>query len=463
MAMTFLAEVRHFWLPRFRDLWSRSRSVTSWWVFLMSASLLTQNWPVAWICGATATLWLIISFVTRYRRGATLDDHVRWRWERDRWEEVNWLWTSVMVNRRLSSSNGHTPQIVSGRFVDRQLWLDLMLPIGISLSLLSRSGTDIAEDLGLHRIEFERVQGNPVARVSFDDPLTKTIRLSLPETVLLDELPMGLTDTGEIWHLAFGPHTLVAGSSGAGKASVQWSYLAALAPAIHKGLVEVHGIDLKGGMEFAMGRELFARFANDPSKAVQLLEGAVEEMRTRSKLLAGSVRQHTATNESPHIVVMIDELAAVTAYITDRDLQRRANTAISLLCSQGRAVGVTVFAALQDPRKEVLPARGLFLQTIGLRLASWSETDMVLGQGARERGALCHEIPVSLPGTAFVVPAHDSRPVRVRAGFVDDDSIRQLATTFPAPNPRPIPDASPDSAQEQTARSRRRSSRKEKS
>src|SRR3546814_4268572 len=67
--------------------------------------------------------------------------------------------------------------------------------------------------------------------------------------------------------------------------------------------------------------------------------------------------------ESPTVVVLIDELAALTAYETDRDLLRRANSALATLASQGRAVGFIVFACLQDPRKETLPARGLFTQT----------------------------------------------------------------------------------------------------
>jgi DNA segregation ATPase FtsK/SpoIIIE, S-DNA-T family len=60
------------------------------------------------------------------------------------------------------------------------------------------------------------------------------------------------------------------------------------------------------------------------------------------------------------IVVMVDELASLTAYLTDREAKKRISAALSLLLSQGRAVGVLVVAVLQDPRKDVLPARDLF-------------------------------------------------------------------------------------------------------
>jgi S-DNA-T family DNA segregation ATPase FtsK/SpoIIIE len=52
----------------------------------------------------------------------------------------------------------------------------------------------------------------------------------------------------------------------------------------------------------------------------------------------------------------------------DRDAKRRIAAALSLLLSQGRAVGVTVIGAVQDPRKEILTVRDLFPTRIALRL-----------------------------------------------------------------------------------------------
>ena len=44
-----------------------------------------------------------------------------------------------------------------------------------------------------------------------------------------------------------------------------------LAPAIKAGLVQVHSIDLKGGVEHAMGRPLFTRHATTLAAAVVVL------------------------------------------------------------------------------------------------------------------------------------------------------------------------------------------------
>jgi S-DNA-T family DNA segregation ATPase FtsK/SpoIIIE len=167
-------------------------------------------------------------------------------------------------------------------------------------------------------------------------------------------------------------------------------------------------------------------------------------MNERTRRYAGRLRTHEPTLDEPLHVVMIDELAALTAYCTERDLQRRAEMAINLLCSQGRAPGFMVFACLQDPRKEVIPARGLFTQMVGLRLKDLSETSMVLGEVAVLSGALCHRITRDQPGTGYVLPEDGSHPIRVRAGYAADEAIRAVAQEFGTATRIPIVAPEPD-------------------
>jgi DNA segregation ATPase FtsK/SpoIIIE, S-DNA-T family len=209
---------------------------------------------------------------------------------------------------------------------------------------------------------------------------------------------------------------------------VIWSLVRALAAGIRSGLVELWVFDPKGGMELASGQPLFARFAyDDPDSMAGVLEEAVKRMRQRAARLRGIARQHTPTAADPLIVILVDELAALTAYITDRKVKERIREALSLLLSQGRAVGVHVVAALQDPRKEVLPFRDLFPTRIGLRLTEDAQVDLVLGDGARDRGALCDQIPESTPGVGYVALDGVREPVRVRFSYLTDTDITQLA------------------------------------
>jgi len=106
--------------------------------------------------------------------------------------------------------------------------------------------------------------------------------------------------------------------------------------------------------------------------------------------------------------------AGAGGYLTDRKLKDRIKAALGLLLTQGRAVGVHVVAALQDPRKDVLPFRDLFPTRIGLRLAEEGHVDLALGEGARDRGALCDRILETSPGVGYVVLDHDPTPMRVR-------------------------------------------------
>jgi S-DNA-T family DNA segregation ATPase FtsK/SpoIIIE len=100
---------------------------------------------------------------------------------------------------------------------------------------------------------------------------------------------------------------------------------------------------------------------------------------------------------------------------------------------QGRAVGVCVVAALQDPRKEVLAFRDLFPAKIALRLDEPVQVDMVLGDGAREQGARCDRIADTLQGVGYVRVDGVREPIRVRAAYVTDEDIATTATDYGGP------------------------------
>jgi S-DNA-T family DNA segregation ATPase FtsK/SpoIIIE len=100
------------------------------------------------------------------------------------------------------------------------------------------------------------------------------------------------------------------------------------------------------------------------------------------------------------------------------------------LTSQGRSVGVCVVGALQDPRKDVISLRNLFSTRIALRLDESDQVDMVLGDGARDRGALADEIsplPAIGAGVGYVRLEASPDPVRVRAAYVTDTDIIAMA------------------------------------
>jgi S-DNA-T family DNA segregation ATPase FtsK/SpoIIIE len=244
-----------------------------------------------------------------------------------------------------------------------------------------------------------------------------------------------MADTGEVWTLkVLGTHLLVGGETGAGKGSVVWSLLRGLAPAIRSGLVEVWAVDPKGGMELGMGRNLFARFVpDDPQATLRLLGEGQQLVHDRARRLAGKVRVHEPTVREPLVLIVLDECASLTAYQPDPKMAKLTKSRLAVLLTQGRAVGVSVVGAVQDPRKEVLDVRGLFPDRVALRLREAAQVDMVLGEGARARGARCDDprvVPASLPGVGFVQLEGQREPARVRASWISDDDIRAMAAEY---------------------------------
>jgi DNA segregation ATPase FtsK/SpoIIIE, S-DNA-T family len=257
--------------------------------------------------------------------------------------------------------------------------------------------------------------------------------LAIPDQVDLKALPVGRREDGLPWYVRLhGTHVLLAGATGAGKASLLWGLVRAMFPLMRQGLVRVLAADPKL-MELAYGRvifETYGQYAADPAQVVAMLEAAVTDMQARAAEFAGVQRDHTPTAEHPFTVVLVDEVAFLTAYQPDRKLRERVMNALATLTTQGRAVGYAVVAALQDPRKDVLTIRNLFPDRIAMRLDEPEQVDMVLGDGARDRGAACELIspdPAVGAGVAFVRVEADPDPVRVRAGWVTDADIRAMA------------------------------------
>ena len=257
--------------------------------------------------------------------------------------------------------------------------------------------------------------------------------LPIPVTADLKALAVGRREDGSLWLIRLhGTHLLVAGATGAGKASIIWSLIRAIFPLLKAGLVRLLGADPKR-MELSYGREIFdahGHYAADPAEIAAMLAQAATDMQDRAEQLGGRQRDHTPSAAFPFVVIVVDEVAFLTAYHPDKQLRERIKADLATLTTQGRAVGYCVVAALQDPRKEVMSIRNLFPDRIAMRLYEPELVDMVLGDGARDRGAAAELIssdPAVGAGVAFVRLESDPDPVRVRAAWVADADIRAMA------------------------------------
>jgi S-DNA-T family DNA segregation ATPase FtsK/SpoIIIE len=237
----------------------------------------------------------------------------------------------------------------------------------------------------------------------------------------------GRTEYGQDWHVPLAgsaAHTLGAGASGAGKNSLMWAPLVSIAPAIRDGLVRVSGIDPKG-MELAYGRGIFHRYAVTGKEAVELLDELVSAMDARKAEFAGKVRAVPVSVEHPVELLEFDEIGALTKY-TDRKTRELITERVALLTTQGRALGFTVRGYVQEPTKDTVPVRELFPRRICLRVTSKTHVGMVLGDQAYERGAWANRIPESDAGVGYAWGEGIREPLRVRAGWVSDETVKAL-------------------------------------
>ena len=189
-------------------------------------------------------------------------------------------------------------------------------------------------------------------------------------------------------------------------------------------------IDLKGGAETARGRTLFARYATTMTDALDLLTEVRDAMKAPQEHLRRSRTRKLAVCEQwPLELVMVDEMAMLTAY-GDRADVREALRLLAEILTQGRACLVSVIGYVQEPSKDIVDVRELFTTRICLGVTAASHVDMVLGDGARERGALADEIPgdEAHAGIGFVIDSGSRLPVRFRAAYVADEEIDELVT-----------------------------------
>ena len=331
------------------------------------------------------------------------------------------------------------PRVVrvrAGRYADR---VRVRMVVGQQPADWERRSDSLAHAFGARSCLVTLVPGRPGyvdLKLGRRDRLVEVVDpLPIPAQLDLDAVPVGVTEDGEPWCLAVsgGAHTLIAGCTGSGKGSVLWSLLRGLAPGIREGLVDVRGVDPKGGMELTPGEGLFSQLAWRPEDMVELLEEAAWTMAQRATRLRGVVRVHTPDRRGAG----------------DRGRGRRAGPAHQLRARPeapqaghpgALAAAVPGPGAGGDGRSPPCrtPARTWSSSGTCSRCGSpcgWSSrtrpTSCSAGAPGPE-GAACELIPRALPGVGYQLLDGEQHPTRVRASWMSDAAIDALARDFPA-------------------------------
>lgn len=232
----------------------------------------------------------------------------------------------------------------------------------------------------------------------------------IPNVTDLEAIRLGLREDGTPWTLrVLHPergyrHLFVAGGTGAGKSVLFWQAFREMAPAIEDGLLELRVADPKFGAEFGRGEAMFAEYADDEVGIAALLRKAREDMQARGeRMKAAGLAQHSPSRREPAIGVVVDEFPSLLQDCEDPKLAKQMEKDARVLMRMGRAFGVFLWAATQNPRVENFPLRSFFSDAIGLRVAQANQVDMVFGKGARDAGATLDLISDEMPGTGFEI------------------------------------------------------------
>ena len=237
---------------------------------------------------------------------------------------------------------------------------------------------------------------------------------------------VGVTEAGGPWTLALTPgrHLLVSGSTGSGKSGLLWAIVWDLADLIRDGWVTITAFDpkyveLRALADVGLG----VVHTHVPSMPDQL-EALVAELDERCQQM--TTRTHLPSRTEPVRLVVIDELATLTALAETKN-RRRVEDALGHLLSRGRAAGYEVILTSVEATKDVVRWRGLCATRVCYRTDDDGAADLVLGDGARDRGAATELIPETTPGVAYTRTEGRRDIARVRTLHITDDQITRLA------------------------------------
>jgi S-DNA-T family DNA segregation ATPase FtsK/SpoIIIE len=208
---------------------------------------------------------------------------------------------------------------------------------------------------------------------------------------------------------------------------------------IEDGLLELWGIDGKGGVEQSFLQHVFARVAYgdtdanpnayDPAEFDQLLKDAVDVLKKRQRGMRGFVTEHIPTPSEPWLLIVIDEILVLTSKAVPPEIRNSIAASIMLIQQQGIACGVSLDASTQLAQKEKLEFRDGFTE-FEVGKVERGAVDMIFGTGWWERGARADEIAKDLKGVFYKKTDTTMVPEQIRYPNVPVADVSPKALGF---------------------------------
>lgn len=317
---------------------------------------------------------------------------------------------------------------------------EIEMPEGISVKRVLSLDADIAYALsakGQIRIEAPipgrsvvgiEVPNSKVAKVSLKDVL-QSKEFTLSPSPLTFALGKDITGNVKVCNLQKMPHLLVAGTTGSGKSVCLNSIITSILYKSSPDEVKFIMIDPKQvelSMYEGIPHMVVPRVITDPTKAVNALSWAVDEMERRFNLISEErVRnideynklEKVVTNKvkkMPFIVIIFDEFADFMA-VAKNEIEDK----IRRIAGKARAAGIHLILATQRPSTDVvtgtlksnLPAR------IAFKVASRVDSEVIMGATGAEK---------LLGYGDMLYKPEGASSVRIQGCFIDTPETKEI-------------------------------------
>jgi DNA segregation ATPase FtsK/SpoIIIE, S-DNA-T family len=402
-------------------------------------------WGVVVLAGVAVAVGVAWSWLApaSWERRALMPLRSWWRYQRT----YRWRWRRLMDGcglLEMRDGDEVMPQIAELYAGPSRDDLLVTLAPGQIPGDVAASAEGLAHGLGAFRVLTQIAEpGLVIVTVLWDDPLSEVISVDLVDEpdpsaddgaraitarqvmARLTAVRVGEMETGGQWALCMlpGRHMLISGATGAGKSSLLWGGLWELRDLIRAGWISVVALDPKFMELRALATSGLGRVITRVPTMADELDALVQEMDERCEEIEGRVHMVSAT--SPIRIVIVDELATLTALAPDNKTKGRIETAMGHLLSRGRAAGYLVIITTVEPTKEVVRWRGLCPTRVCFRTDD-DQADLALGDGAHDAGAHTELISEDTPGIGFIRVQGRSGVARVRAIHVTDEDIAGL-------------------------------------
>lgn len=317
---------------------------------------------------------------------------------------------------------------------------EIAMPEGVSVKKVLTLDADIAYALsakGEIRIEAP-IPGRSI--VGIEVPNEKVLKVSIKDVLQSKEFTMSpsplafalgkdITGAVRICNLQKMPHLLVAGTTGSGKSVCLNSIIISLLYRASPDDVKFIMIDPKLvelSMYEGLPHMVIPKVITDPTKAVNALQWAVDEMERRFNLLSEErvrdIGEYNKTDnvtsgrkkKMPYLVIIFDEFADFMA-VAKNEIEDK----IRRLAQKARAAGIHLILATQRPSTDVVTGtiKANFPARIAFKVAGRVDSEVIMGATGAEK--------LLGYGDMLYKPS-DSAPARIQGCFIDTPETKDI-------------------------------------